>query len=495
MKRYLVSLTLAATWIAVAPPASSAQGTVPAEGQPKPAAAGTTATKAPEGASPAAPTSGGATKVTVRVPSGGSYTAYVQENTTAAPKTIQDKGELDLPAGAKTATVYVLDTKSGYAARKAVEPGNAAQELGFASPDFNLVQKVRVTVTGKDEKPVARVSVSLTDSGKNTYRKILPPASKGVAEFDFVTSGAATVSATPEGGNATTKEITVDLPKNETIQTISFALPEVTDVVEPDPAPAAATDESAAANAPAAAPAAPPAAAPAAAPAAQPAAPTPLPAAPASGGSDWGGTLIGFIFLAAIAFGGYTYMRNKGITAEMLLQKLGVQPDTAVAGGGSLAGANTGVIPAPGPAPASPPVVADPNQCPFCGQMKDPSGGCACTVTPGSLSAPAPGFGVGPAGASSGPRLVGMSGTYMGQVFPLSGTAVIGRDPSNAVPLDRDNTASRRHAQISDAGGAYQLQDLGSSNGTLVNGARVSEIVLNPGDEVAIGGTRFRFEV
>lgn len=488
MKRYLVSLTLAAACVAAAPPAFTAQGTVPAEGQPKPAASGTAAANAPAAAPAATPASAAATTVTVRVPSGGSYTAYIQENTTAAPKTIQDKGELELPAGGKAATVYVLDTKSGYAARKAVEPGAAAQELSFASPDFKLVQKVRVAVTGKDDKPVARVSVSLTDSGKNTYRKILPPASKGVAEFDFVLSGAATVSTTPEGGSTTTKEITVDLPKGETVQTIAFALPEVTDVVEPDPAPAAAATEPAPAAAPAAAP-------PAAAPVAQPAAPAPLPAAPASGGSDWGGTLIGFIFLAAIAFGAYTYMRNKGITTDMLLKKLGVQPDTVVAGGGSLAGANTGAVPAPGPAPAPPPVVADPNQCQFCGQMKDPSGGCACTVTPGSLSAPAPGFGAGPAGAGSGPRLVGMSGTYMGQVFPLAGTAVIGRDPSNAVPLDRDNTASRRHAQILDTGGSYQLQDLGSANGTLVNGARVTEIVLNPGDEVAIGGTRFRFEV
>jgi hypothetical protein len=139
-------------------------------------------------------------------------------------------------------------------------------------------------------------------------------------------------------------------------------------------------------------------------------------------------------------------------------------------------------------------VVADPNQCQFCGQMKDPSGNCACTVAPGSLSA---GFPASPAASAmgSGPRLVGMAGTYMGQVFPIAGAAVIGREPTNPVPLDRDTTASRRHAQITADGGSFRIQDLGSSNGTYVNGAKVTETLLNPGDEVSIGGTRFRFEV
>lgn len=486
MKRFLVILFFAATFAAPRPGAA-AGGNVPAEGQPKPAAA-----NAPAANAPAATTTAAAPgNVTVRVPSGGSYTAYIQENTTAAPKTIQDKGDLAVPAGAKTYTVYVLDPKSGYAARKAVADVAGTKELSFASPDFKLVQKVRINVTGKDNKPIAQGSVALTDSGKNTYRKIIQATSLGVAEFDFVVSGVGSVAVTPEGGSATTKEVTIDLPKGETVQAIPVALPEVTAVVEPPAAPVAETTANTPANTPAAAPA------PAAPQAATPVAPTAAPASPAtpvSSGNDWGGTLIGFILLGAIAFAAYTYMKNNGITTEMLLKKLGVQPDTAVAGGGSLAGANTGVVPAPGPAPAPPPVVADPNQCQFCGQQKDASGGCACTVTPGSLRGGTPSFGAA-APSGSGPRLVGMSGTYMGQVFPLSGTAVIGREPTNGIPLDRDTTASRRHAQISGAGASFSIQDLGSANGTYVNGAKVTEAALNPGDEVAIGGTRFRFEV
>jgi hypothetical protein len=124
--------------------------------------------------------------------------------------------------------------------------------------------------------------------------------------------------------------------------------------------------------------------------------------------------------------------------------------------------------------------------------MKDAAGNCSCSVMPGA-AAPMGGPAAAPMG--SGPRLVGMAGTYMGSVFPLSGMAVIGREPTNPVPLDRDTTASRRHAQITQEGAGFKVQDLGSSNGTFVNGARVTEAVLQPGDEVSIGGTRFRFEV
>jgi len=83
----------------------------------------------------------------------------------------------------------------------------------------------------------------------------------------------------------------------------------------------------------------------------------------------------------------------------------------------------------------------------------------------------------------------------MGQIFPVTGEATIGRDPGNAVSLAVDSTVSRRHAVIAAQDSGYVIRDQGSSNGTFVNGARVTESPLRPGDEVSIGGTRFRFEV
>ena len=68
----------------------------------------------------------------------------------------------------------------------------------------------------------------------------------------------------------------------------------------------------------------------------------------------------------------------------------------------------------------------------------------------------------------------------------------IGRDPSNDVVLP-DAMVSRRHAVIEFRGSQYFLRDCNSSNGSLVNGDRVSERNLRDGDLVAIGTARMLF--
>lgn len=68
----------------------------------------------------------------------------------------------------------------------------------------------------------------------------------------------------------------------------------------------------------------------------------------------------------------------------------------------------------------------------------------------------------------------------------------IGRDPSNDVVLP-DAMVSRRHAVIEYRGNRYYLRDCNSSNGSLVNGDRVTECNLHDGDLVAIGTARLLF--
>jgi uncharacterized RDD family membrane protein YckC len=76
---------------------------------------------------------------------------------------------------------------------------------------------------------------------------------------------------------------------------------------------------------------------------------------------------------------------------------------------------------------------------------------------------------------------------------PLARTLLsIGRDPSNDVVLP-DALVSRRHAVIEYRGDQYVLRDCNSSNGSLVNGDRVSEHPLKDGDLLAIGTSRFLF--
>ncbi len=83
----------------------------------------------------------------------------------------------------------------------------------------------------------------------------------------------------------------------------------------------------------------------------------------------------------------------------------------------------------------------------------------------------------------------------------LLGPAVltIGRAPDNQLVLN-DTKASSHHAEISQAsdGQSHYITDLGSTNGTLVNGQRIDQNVpraLNTGDSVGIGDTTFTYEV
>jgi hypothetical protein len=69
----------------------------------------------------------------------------------------------------------------------------------------------------------------------------------------------------------------------------------------------------------------------------------------------------------------------------------------------------------------------------------------------------------------------------------------IGRLPSCDIPVP-DPNVSRKHAEIRPSGAGYVVVDLGSTNGTRVNGATVNERKLTDGDVIAVGTTRLRFE-
>lgn len=74
-----------------------------------------------------------------------------------------------------------------------------------------------------------------------------------------------------------------------------------------------------------------------------------------------------------------------------------------------------------------------------------------------------------------------------------SGTIFIGRSPSNQVPLP-DPKISRKHAAIDFKNEHYILSDLGSSNGTFVDGKKIKEHTLEDGDEIKIGSYTLFFK-
>lgn len=81
------------------------------------------------------------------------------------------------------------------------------------------------------------------------------------------------------------------------------------------------------------------------------------------------------------------------------------------------------------------------------------------------------------------------------ELVPLSGQRVtLGKASTNAVSLEHDETVSRLHAVLENLGFAWSIRDLGSRNGTYLNGERISaERVLRSGDEVRLGKSRLIF--
>ncbi|VTT96736.1 sensor protein atos : Signal transduction histidine kinase OS=Singulisphaera acidiphila (strain ATCC BAA-1392 / DSM 18658 / VKM B-2454 / MOB10) GN=Sinac_1319 PE=4 SV=1: FHA: GAF: HATPase_c [Gemmataceae bacterium] len=87
------------------------------------------------------------------------------------------------------------------------------------------------------------------------------------------------------------------------------------------------------------------------------------------------------------------------------------------------------------------------------------------------------------------PRLIVLRGVDEGKQFDLTGSPItVGRHSSNEVAL-HDTQVSRRHLELRAAATGYQLKDLGSGNGTLLNGRATHEAALRSGDTISIGQT------
>lgn len=93
------------------------------------------------------------------------------------------------------------------------------------------------------------------------------------------------------------------------------------------------------------------------------------------------------------------------------------------------------------------------------------------------------------------PRLLVIAGPSKDLVVALpEGEAMVGRDPTNLVAL-ADASVSRKHCLLRREDGRFQIRDLDSRNGTLVNGQPVKEHWLRHGDEIATGDSTFLFLV
>ncbi|HEY4190650.1 MAG TPA: FHA domain-containing protein [Candidatus Limnocylindrales bacterium] len=82
----------------------------------------------------------------------------------------------------------------------------------------------------------------------------------------------------------------------------------------------------------------------------------------------------------------------------------------------------------------------------------------------------------------------------VGTTFPLDAVTTLGRDVNNAIVID-DPFASAEHTVLTFRGRAWYAEDLGSTNGTFVNGVPVERVApLGFGDELQVGEVRFRLD-
>jgi hypothetical protein len=98
-------------------------------------------------------------------------------------------------------------------------------------------------------------------------------------------------------------------------------------------------------------------------------------------------------------------------------------------------------------------------------------------------------------GPSGNPRLevVAAMGHEPGRAFPVDGGITLGRAPTSDIRVD-DNFASSNHARVFPRGTNVYIEDLGSTNGTFLNGRPVKRTErLSVSDSIRIGDTEYRY--
>ncbi len=91
--------------------------------------------------------------------------------------------------------------------------------------------------------------------------------------------------------------------------------------------------------------------------------------------------------------------------------------------------------------------------------------------------------------------VVSAPGRRPGSKIEVSASMIVGRDAGSGISFDGDEFASTRHARIDPRPDGVWVEDLGSTNGTFVNGEQIgSRRLLQTGDVLRVGGTELKLE-
>ncbi len=342
--------------------------------------------------------------------------------------------DYDLPAFAPGDRLFVWDAESGNLAFKSIAEIKGGWKVAVEQFQWIGAVTVRVEHLGK---PVAAAVVKISD-GKRTLERVLDPAAKGEVQFAALHPGPLTVTVryNVAGREADPVKQIADVPlkRARADPMVVVAIPGDVETIADEGAPPPAKG----------------AKAPDAAPAKQ------------QGGSSIGQALVYLLVLAGIFAAGYAllqFLRRHPDAVGIRLRRMGVEvPDPK----------------APDQEPAPPmPKAPEPPQKIILGDA------------PPEPLAP-------PMAVSGGvPRLVGAAG----EIVLDEGLSIVGREEGLPVALVGESTVSRRHAELVRDGATVTVRDLGSTNGTFVNGAKVdAELTLSHGDDVQFGAVRFRYQ-
>ena len=346
-------------------------------------------------------------------------------------KTSDASVAIKLPPDADALWVY--DAKTGNLAQLKVADLKEKTEL--TSDRFSHVARVQVNLQAQG-KPVASAVVQLTDANGKTHTRVLEPSAEGILIFERVPLGKVSVTARYGDEGKASQETTLKAERETRTPIIELALSGSVATLEVAPKGREGQGD----------------------------AETPQ--------ASRIGTIVMFVIALALAIGVIVFLvrlaTQKPQQLSEAMGKLGVElPQPTPAGQGS------GAAAAP-PMPDLPPLESagvDPTAAPI---------GATATV-----------IAVGPA-----TRIVATQGPYAGQAFELTGDLMtIGRDAAQAIALVNDMGVSRTHAQIIRQGDQTLIEDLGSTNGTYVNGVRISAPTpIKPGDTLQLGASLFRVE-
>ncbi len=345
-----------------------------------------------------------------------------------------DGGSADITLPGSGA-LYVWDRSSGNLAAKAVS--NVGKFWHVTEKNLSRIGIVSVQVQYQGE-PVAAARVSLKDKARE-QNQILDRSAEGEADFYAVQPG--TVYVTVEyrsGGTAATpvvQQFTLDLDRRTPDPLLTIAVPNAVETITPvsTPANTRAVRPVKSAQAPRA---------------------------------NLLGTLVVYVIALAAAVGAAYWlylwaMKNPEWLAARLKQAGVDVPQPQAPADDTAAVAD--VEPAK-PAPPSKIILAD----------ADP-------VTAAPVAA-----------ISQEPRLIAADG----QVIQVAqGETIVGREVGLGLSLVGESSVSRHHASITRQGSSVSVKDLGSTNGTFVNGRRIdTDVNLSSGDDLQFGAVKFRLE-